>query len=110
MNYRKDIQEIMEYITHNNDEDELRVSYAELARRYNCDYRTIKNAINRIKNGAPKRTNSLTKSILNDYLNINVKVPKKGEKLRLVEMASDNAKIALNEKFELIKKDEEKTD
>ena len=41
MNYRKDIQEIMEYITHNNDEDELRVSYAELARRYNCDYRTI---------------------------------------------------------------------
>ena len=47
--------------------------------------------------------------LLNDYLNINVKVPKKGEKLRLVEMASDNAKIALNEKFELIKKDEEKT-
>ena len=47
--------------------------------------------------------------LLNDYLNINVRVPKKGEKLRLVEMASDNAKIALNEKFELIKKDEEKT-
>ena len=47
--------------------------------------------------------------LLNDYLNINVKVPKKGEKLKLVEMASDNAKIALNEKFELIKKDEEKT-
>ena len=47
--------------------------------------------------------------LLNDYLDINVKVPKKGEKLRLVEMASDNAKIALNEKFELIKKDEEKT-
>ena len=47
--------------------------------------------------------------LLNDYLDINVKVPKKGEKLRLVEMASDNARIALNEKFELIKKDEEKT-
>ena len=47
--------------------------------------------------------------LLNDYLNINVKVPKKGEKLRLVEMANYNAKIALNEKFELIKKDEEKT-
>ena len=47
--------------------------------------------------------------LLNDYLDINVKVPKKGEKLRLVEMASDNAKIALNEKFELIKKDEERT-
>lgn len=48
-------------------------------------------------------------SLLNDYLNINVKVPKKGEKLRLIKMANDNAKIALNEKFELIKKDEEKT-
>ena len=47
--------------------------------------------------------------LLNDYLNISVKAPKKGEKLRLIEMASDNAKIALNEKFELIKKDEEKT-
>ena len=41
MNYRKDIQEIMEYLTHNNKE-ELKISYAELARRYNCDYRTIK--------------------------------------------------------------------
>ena len=47
--------------------------------------------------------------LLNDYLNINVKVPKKGEKLRLVEMANNNANIALNEKFELIKKNEEKT-
>ena len=47
--------------------------------------------------------------LLNEYLNISVKVPKKGEKLRLIEMANDNAKIALNEKFELIKKDEEKT-
>lgn len=47
--------------------------------------------------------------LLNEYLNINVREPKKGEKLRLVEMANDNAKIALNEKFELIKKDEEKT-
>jgi len=47
--------------------------------------------------------------LLNDYLNISVKAPKKGEKLKLVEMANDNAKIALNEKFELIKKDEERT-
>ena len=47
--------------------------------------------------------------LLNNYLNISVKVPKKGEKLKLVEMANDNAKIALNEKFELIKKDEERT-
>ena len=69
MNYRKDIQEIMEYLTHNN-EEELKISYAELARRYNCDYRTIKNAINRIKNGAPKKKNNLSKSILDDYLKL----------------------------------------
>ena len=47
--------------------------------------------------------------ILSQYLGITVKRPKKGEKLKLIQMASDNAKIALNEKFELIKKDEEKT-
>ena len=47
--------------------------------------------------------------ILSQYLGITVKSPKKGEKLKLIQMASDNAKIALNEKFELIKKDEEKT-
>ena len=69
MNYRKDIQEIMDYITHNN-EGELKISYAKLARKYNCDYRTIKNAINRIKNGAPKEKSNLSKSILDDYLNI----------------------------------------
>ena len=47
--------------------------------------------------------------ILSQYLGITVKIPKKGEKLKLIQMANDNAKIALNEKFELIKKDEEKT-
>lgn len=47
--------------------------------------------------------------LLSEYLQINVKKPIKGEKLKLVNMACDNAKISLNEKFELIKKDEEKT-
>ena len=41
MNYKKDIQEIMECLTHNIDE-KLKVSYAKLARRYNCDYIIIK--------------------------------------------------------------------
>ena len=53
--------------------------------------------------------NIVDKGLLENYLEINVKVPMKGEKLRLVEMANDNAKIALNEKFELIKKDEKRT-
>ena len=47
--------------------------------------------------------------LLNEYLDINVKKPIKGEKLKLVNNACENAKIMLNEKFELIKKDEEKT-
>lgn len=47
--------------------------------------------------------------LLSDFLNINVSIPQKGIKLKLVEMANNNAKIALNEKFELIKKDEERT-
>ena len=48
-------------------------------------------------------------NLLSNYLEVNVKVPLKGEKKRLIDMACDNAKISLNEKFELIKKDEEKT-
>ena len=48
-------------------------------------------------------------SLLSDFLGINVLIPKKGVKLNLVNMANDNAKIAINEKFELIKKDEERT-
>ena len=47
--------------------------------------------------------------LLSQYLDINVKKPVRGEKLKIVKMACDNAKIMLNEKFELIKKDEEKT-
>lgn len=48
-------------------------------------------------------------NLLESYLNINVKIPLKGTKKNLVDMANDNAKVSLNEKFELIKKDEAKT-
>ena len=47
--------------------------------------------------------------LLSEYLELNVKKPLKGEKLKLINNACENAKIMLNEKFELIKKDEEKT-
>jgi len=47
--------------------------------------------------------------LLSEYLGMNIRKPVKGEKLKLVNNACDNAKIMLNEKFELIKKDEEKT-
>ena len=53
--------------------------------------------------------NIVDDKLLSEYLDINVRKPIKGEKLKLVNNACENAKIMLNEKFELIKKDEEKT-
>ena len=47
--------------------------------------------------------------LLESYLNISVKSPKKGIKLKLINMACENAKIALENEFEMIKKDEKKT-
>lgn len=47
--------------------------------------------------------------LLSKYLDLNVKKPLKGEKLKLINKACENAKISLEEKFELIKRDEEKT-
>lgn len=48
-------------------------------------------------------------SLIESYLNIPVRVPQKGIKKELVEMANNNAEVALKEQFELIKRDEEKT-
>ena len=47
--------------------------------------------------------------LLSDFLNVPVIKPVKGTKKNLVDLACNNASIALNEKFELIKKDESKT-
>jgi len=51
----------------------------------------------------------VNKDLLEEYLNINVVMPVKGEKKKVVKMACDNAKILLKEKFELIKRDEDRT-
>ena len=48
-------------------------------------------------------------NLLQSFLNINVRVPQKGEKQRLIEMANENAQIALKEEFDLIEKNEQKT-
>lgn len=48
-------------------------------------------------------------NLLEDFLKIKVRKPQIGEKKKIVEMANMNAKINLEEKFELILKDEEKT-
>ncbi|MCI9234035.1 MAG: excinuclease ABC subunit UvrC [Bacilli bacterium] len=47
--------------------------------------------------------------LLSEYLEISVKAPQKGEKKRILEMVCQNAKIGLEEKFELINRDEERT-
>lgn len=48
-------------------------------------------------------------NVLSQYLNTNVKVPRKGDKYKLVTLANNNAEITLQENFELIKRDESKT-
>ena len=48
-------------------------------------------------------------SELQSYLEIPIFIPQKGVKKKLVEMACKNANVALNEKFELIQRDEAKT-
>lgn len=53
--------------------------------------------------------NNLDNELISEYLNIKVLSPIKGNKKKIVDMACNNAKILLNEKFELIKRDEEKT-
>lgn len=53
--------------------------------------------------------NIVDKNVLSEYLNTEVSIPIKGVKHNLVNMASNNAKIKLEEEYELIKKDEEKT-
>lgn len=47
--------------------------------------------------------------LLEEYLKVKVKVPIKGIKSELIKMANKNAENAWHEKFELIKRDEEKT-
>ena len=46
---------------------------------------------------------------LSNYLEVPIHVPLRGVKKKLVDMACKNAEIALNEKFELIQRDEERT-
>jgi excinuclease ABC subunit C len=48
-------------------------------------------------------------TLAEQLLEVKVLQPKKGQKKDLVKMAIKNAKIALNEKFSLIEKDEERT-
>ncbi len=48
--------------------------------------------------------------LLSSVLDLNVIIPKKGEKRKLLDMAVENAKISLDKNFELIEKDEKRTE
>ena len=48
-------------------------------------------------------------NLLSDYFKVKVKVPEKGVKKRLVDMAADNARKQLEDEYELVIKNEEKT-
>ncbi len=54
-------------------------------------------------------TDNVDVNLLSDYLNVKVISPIKGVKKSVIDMASDNAKVLLEEKFDLIKRDEERT-
>lgn len=51
--------------------------------------------------------NIINKEVLSEYLNIKVLSPTRGDINKLITLASDNAKILLEEKYETIKTDEE---
>ncbi|WP_416827600.1 excinuclease ABC subunit UvrC [Ectobacillus polymachus] len=52
---------------------------------------------------------SIDHEIVTEFLKVEVNQPKKGKKKELVDLASKNACIALEEKFKLIERDEERT-
>ena len=52
---------------------------------------------------------NLDAPLLENYLQVHVRIPERGEKKKIVDMACENAKVALDEKFELIQCDEERT-
>ena len=46
---------------------------------------------------------------LQNWLNVKTLVPKRGLKRQMTQMAIENARVALDEKFRLIERDEERT-
>ena len=64
------------------------------------------------KNSVPKEVlvgGDFDTTLLSNALNTKFIIPEKGIKKKLVLMAEENAKIVLDEKFELIKRDEKRT-
>jgi excinuclease ABC subunit C len=52
---------------------------------------------------------SEVKQSLESWLKVKVNVPKRGSKRKMVDMACDNARVSLEEKFKLIEREEERT-
>ncbi|WP_199620661.1 excinuclease ABC subunit UvrC [Paenibacillus alkalitolerans] len=49
------------------------------------------------------------KTMLESWLKVKVHIPQRGDKKKMVTMASDNARVTLEEKFRLIERDQERT-
>jgi excinuclease ABC subunit C len=47
--------------------------------------------------------------MLENWLNVHVRLPQRGAKRQMIDMAVDNARVALEEKFRLIERDQERT-
>jgi excinuclease ABC subunit C len=48
-------------------------------------------------------------NMLENWLNVHVRLPQRGAKRQMVDMAIDNARVSLEEKFRLIERDQERT-
>ncbi|HEX7057383.1 MAG TPA: excinuclease ABC subunit UvrC [Bacilli bacterium] len=62
------------------------------------------------KEGASESGAAETISALENWLHVRVRMPKRGPKRKMVEMAENNAKMALAEKFLMMERDESRTD
>src|SRR5699024_5420939 len=75
-------------------------------------YRYIAQLYDLKSNLLPKEvqiTGGLGREIIDEYLQVEVVQPKRGQKKEMVELANKNAEIALKNKFEIIEKDEART-
>lgn len=53
--------------------------------------------------------NIVDTKLIEEYFNVSVRIPLKGEKKKLIDMANNNAKIALENEFEMLERDDNRT-
>ncbi len=71
--------------------------------------KAIDDASAEAKNAESESEESDVKEALESWLKVKVHFPQRGLKKQMVDMAQDNARVALNEKFRLLERDEQRT-